>query len=336
VNTGTPVVVGCNGSVTHTYWMVDNCGNYSECTQTFTWTVDTTDPEIVDVPDYYLDCETAWPEFLTTTWTDNCSGSGEIPSDEGIDQGIDEDGIEERLYTFTVTDGCGNTDTETTLVGRSVGNGILKIGDSIQLCRNYGRYNLKMLLPDENKDSEGKWILYSTEPQGQTISVPSPTDSELTYASVGVFNTYLYENGLIYVDENLKHGDYVFHYRIDCDVVIEVKVKLLPDDPPCVGGCDGGPVTTAMTPNGDEQNEFFYSGIDPEEGKCTVDVQIFNRWGAKIFEAYNYQNDWNGTVKSNAIGSANKISTGTYYYILRINEENTIETVTGYFYVATD
>ena len=52
----------------------------------------------------------------------------------------------------------------------------------------------------------------------------------------------------------------------------------------------------------DNVNETFDTGLFPDES-CTVDVQIFNRWGAKVFEAQNYQNDWSGTVNSKAMGS---------------------------------
>ena len=69
---------------------------------------------------YYADyalpnCNDEWPDFLTTTWTDNCASGGSIDSDEGISDGTSEDGcIEYRLYTFTYTDDCENTATETT------------------------------------------------------------------------------------------------------------------------------------------------------------------------------------------------------------------------------
>jgi len=57
---------------------------------------------------------------LTTDWTDNCSEGGQgIQSDSGVDDGESDDGcIQYRLYTFNITDDCGNSDEETTRVSR--------------------------------------------------------------------------------------------------------------------------------------------------------------------------------------------------------------------------
>ena len=400
----------CPETITRTYSATDACGNVVYCTQIITVN-DTIDPEIVDVADYRLEgCAAEWPEFLTTTWSDNCSTGGSINSDVGVDKGSSADGsIEYREYIFTVKDGCDNTAIETTLVSRLIGNGetiqgndielILGygefdlyellpegyipggiwmlystnpdglnieisnsgsifisdelhvgnyvfhytvdctviavtvyliapspppcddaekiIGNDIELCRDYGEFDLNFLLPDDYKDSEGSWTLYSTDPEGLYISVPS-------------------ETGLIFVYNELTPGEYVFHYKIECLIVVEVKVILLEAAPPCVLACKDGEISTAVTPNGDNVNETFDTGLFPDES-CTVDVQIFNRWGAKVFEAQNYQNDWSGTVNSKAIGSAGKITTGTYYYILKYKTNGEVEqTVTGYFYVATE
>ena len=98
-------------------------------------------------------------------------------------------------------------------------------------------------------------------------------------------------------------------------------------------------ISTALTPNGDGVNDTFEAGVTaPFRSECgIVDIQIFNRWGAKIFEAEDYKNDWGGTVNSNAIGSSDIITTGTYFYIIHFKRDDVIErTVTGYFYAATE
>jgi hypothetical protein len=80
------------------------------------------DPAIVDVPDYKLQgCSPNWPANLSTSWTDNCAAGGDINSDAGVPDGTSTDGCSEyRLYTFTITDDCGNDDTETTRVERNI------------------------------------------------------------------------------------------------------------------------------------------------------------------------------------------------------------------------
>ncbi|NNF86515.1 MAG: hypothetical protein HKM26_08175, partial [Winogradskyella sp.] len=63
-------------------------------------------------------------------------------------------------------------------------------------------------------------------------------------------------------------------------------------------------------------------------------IQIFNRWGAKIYEKSNYKNDWNGYVHSNSVGSADKVPNGTYYYIINLRNSGLKPFAKG-FYVGT-
>ena len=93
-----------------------------------------------------------------------------------------------------------------------------------------------------------------------------------------------------------------------------------------------------MTVNQDGRNDFFeISGVEycPYE----FDVMIFNRWGDKVFEQKNYQNDWGGYAPRNAIGNAGTVPSGTYYYIISVldTETNTrLKPVNGYIYVGAD
>ena len=59
-----------------------------------------------------------------------------------------------------------------------------------------------------------------------------------------------------------------------------------------------------ITPNGDGSNDFLvFDGLEHYPGSSLV---IFNRWGNKIFESNDYQNNW----------GPEDISDGTYFYIL--------------------
>ncbi|MBT8288233.1 MAG: gliding motility-associated C-terminal domain-containing protein, partial [Bacteroidia bacterium] len=313
---------GCTQYRLYTFTISDSCGNSAMAETLVGREIDMTNPEIIDLDDFTLDgCNLEWPEFLTTTYTDNCSDGGEINSDEGINDGTNDDGsIEYRLYTFTITDDCGNSDTEITRIGRILGSGGIEIGGTVELCRDYGEYDLFELLPD-GYISGGTWSLDS-----------SPDDIDIDIS----------ESGTIFIFADLLPGDYIFLYNSqseDCPPLIEVTVILLAEEPPCARCIEGNKITTALTPNGDGQNDTFDAGITtPQRAGCPiVDVQVFNRWGAKIFEAQNYQNDWGGTIKSSAFGSAGTIPAGTYFYILRYSTEGILEeTITGYFYVATE
>lgn len=63
-------------------------------------------------------------------------------------------------------------------------------------------------------------------------------------------------------------------------------------------------VPNIFTPNGDKDNEFFaFKNLNFYQG---TSLTIFNRWGNKIYESTDYQNNWNGDGHSD----------GVYYYVL--------------------
>jgi len=58
-----------------------------------------------------------------------------------------------------------------------------------------------------------------------------------------------------------------------------------------------------ITPNGDGQNDvLLFEGIEHFPGSK---LEVFNRWGQRIYENEDYKNDWSPT----------DVPTGTYYYI---------------------
>jgi gliding motility-associated-like protein len=64
----------------------------------------------------------------------------------------------------------------------------------------------------------------------------------------------------------------------------------------------------AFSPNGDGMNDFFtIRGLDqyPENR-----LQIYNRWGNLVFDAQDYQGNWDGTWGSRTVPD------GTYFYLL--------------------
>ena len=63
-----------------------------------------------------------------------------------------------------------------------------------------------------------------------------------------------------------------------------------------------------ITPNGDGLNETWVIQLIKEFPNATV--QIFNRWGQKVFESVGYQNEWDGTM------NGKKLPVGTYYYVI--------------------
>ena len=71
-----------------------------------------------------------------------------------------------------------------------------------------------------------------------------------------------------------------------------------------------------ITPNGDGLNDVLeVNCLDqyPEN-----EIEVFNRWGRKIYDAKPYQNDFDGKYKNKDLPA------GTYFYVLKLNDdENT-------------
>ena len=72
-------------------------------------------------------------------------------------------------------------------------------------------------------------------------------------------------------------------------------------------------IPNVITPNGDGQNDFFYTHFAAIYND--VHLTVVNRWGIVVYESISYQNDWNGV---NSKG--NPLSEGTYYFFLTFDE----------------
>lgn len=102
----------------------------------------------------------------------------------------------------------------------------------------------------------------------------------------------------------------------------------------------GVKIYNALTPNGDGKNDIFY--LEGIECYPNNKVEIFNRYGAKVFETSSYDNVTNvfkGTSDSSLNVSSGMLPQGTYYYV--ISYDNIINTLkneqkTGYLYIASN
>jgi gliding motility-associated-like protein len=68
----------------------------------------------------------------------------------------------------------------------------------------------------------------------------------------------------------------------------------------------------AFTPNGDGINDLW---LITDDMSCInkMTAQVFNRYGAKVFESNDYKNNWNGTR------GGQPLPDGTYYYVISYN-----------------
>jgi gliding motility-associated-like protein len=82
---------------------------------------------------------------------------------------------------------------------------------------------------------------------------------------------------------------------------------------------------SGITPNGDGKNESLVFRII-DKTSCPFnqeksDVQIFNRWGDRVFHGEPYDNNWDGTGKN-----GEKLPVGVYYYVLRVKRSEPAKT----------
>jgi gliding motility-associated-like protein len=68
-------------------------------------------------------------------------------------------------------------------------------------------------------------------------------------------------------------------------------------------------IPNVITPNGDLANDFFR--IKNIEYHPNTNVTIFDRWGLKVFESTNYNNEWKG----------DGLNDGTFFYVIDVPED---------------
>ncbi|APG59408.1 HYR domain-containing protein [Christiangramia salexigens] len=294
------------GTTTVTYTVTDAAGNSTSCN--FTVTVE--EEELPEVP--------SAPSASVTTEA-SCAlpfGTITVETMEGLTYSIDgvnyeESGIftdlEPGTYEVTARDEFGQT-SEVTFVTIEAPVATEIETTTIDLCQTDGIYDLFELLIGD-VDKSGTW-----------------SDAA---------NTGALDDG--YIDPAmLEVGEYVFTYNLEgiCPSTTEVTVSINNDCVvlPCSLSDIKGSISKVVTPNGDNQNDFFVVDKDVE---CDFiyDVMIFNRWGAKVFEAENYQNNWDGQSQK-SFTSSNQLPAGTYYYFVKMRGSN-MEAIQGFIYLGT-
>lgn len=94
-------------------------------------------------------------------------------------------------------------------------------------------------------------------------------------------------------------------------------------------------VYNAVSPNGDGINDtFLIEGINQFPDNS---VEIYNRWGVKVYDAKSYNesdNMFRGYSDGRTtVNRGDKLPTGTYFYILRYNNGKTGKEKSGYLYI---
>ena len=77
-------------------------------------------------------------------------------------------------------------------------------------------------------------------------------------------------------------------------------------------------VPDGFSPNGDGINDQFV--IRGLSASTTVMLEVYNRWGHRVYRNLHYQNDWDGTSNQDPRAAGKGLPDGTYYYQIRLSD----------------
>ncbi|MGJ5641554.1 HYR-like domain-containing protein [Formosa sp. S-31] len=292
---------GCSSIITRTWTFTDACGNTSEVSQIIT-VADETAPTLDGDFDTEITVNcAAIPDQPTLSFTDNCSADLTVVYNEiNTSTGADNENYQ-VIRDWTVSDACGNTTVFTQTINVNVQQLPVELSDD--KCVEGGDINLDSYLEGS---TDGTWVVEAGDAT-LTGSTFDPLGAEL--------------------------GDYVFRFKEATGCLNETVVTISLNDDCVIPPCDPQ-ISDAVTPNGDQYNEYFtITGIE-SCGYGDIAVEIYNRWGALVFKSENYQNNWNGQNDKKAFGGSDHLPTGTYYYIVTFKNSG-LKPKTGPLYLGT-
>ncbi|MEO5788439.1 gliding motility-associated C-terminal domain-containing protein [Gelidibacter sp.] len=296
-----------NYSITRTWTATDACGNTSTASQTIN-VQDTNAPNLVTEyeAEITITCDNI-PMVPELVFEDACSNNIEVAFTETSTAG-DNSKNYVITRTWTVSDLCDNISIHTQIINVIIVNPIVAI--NTELCN------------DDDFDFDLFSLLSGT------------VDKEVGTWSVVTGNATL--DGSTFNPYKMDLRTYTFKYTVadeNCPTETLVNIVLNDDCVPLSCGAEDVVISKAVTTHADGKNDFFtITGV--ETCGFTYEVQIFNRWGAMIYESKNYQNDWNGTASKASVGSSNYVPSGTYYYVVNLKNSG-LKPFAGPIYVAT-
>lgn len=190
--------------------------------------------------------------------------------------------------------------------------------------------------------SSGSSLTVNSNFDGVTnLELLDPAQSSL---NIGESSTITFK---VLLNPNLPNVTYTNQVLVYADVVngssTVVDTSVNGDNPDPNG--DGNPeedsptpvtiavfVPSGYSPNGDGKNdEFIIVGL---ENYPNNKLEIYNRWGNKVFEQAPYDNTWKGSVKNidGYIIGEGLLPSGTYFYLLDFGVPG-VEQLTGYIVI---
>ncbi|WP_242087331.1 gliding motility-associated C-terminal domain-containing protein [Aestuariivivens sediminis] len=301
----------CNDVITRTYRITDACGNYVDVNHNI-FIIDDITP-IMDVnlqKEMTLNCEVE-PEVPNVTFSDNCTNKVEVSFNEQHIP-LDSDNYD-LIRTWTAIDDCDNaTVFSQTIHMKSYNETTIK---AMNVCVSDSSFDLNDLVDSHDK---GEW-------SGSDMSILNGTVFNPEFTAEGIYS-YTYS---VITNTCSQINQFEINLNDNCIVYSCVKSELDVN------------ISKIITPNNDNHNETFTVAYRLNEkiddlSTCNIAIhlQLFNRWGTKVFESNDYENNWTGDAPNGSVGDAEKLPTGTYYYIVDLKNSG-LKPIQGYIYLGT-
>jgi gliding motility-associated-like protein len=123
----------------------------------------------------------------------------------------------------------------------------------------------------------------------------------------GEFEDYLWQDGTnnrYYLVSYDDYADSLYHVEVfdgHCKNADSIKIEIFDIFVPIV-----------ITPNGDGKNDIFQPDMEKWSGINQHTIQVFNRWGEKVWESNNFPQGWDGKKNGKFVAE------GTYFWVLEI------------------
>lgn len=179
----------------------------------------------------------------------------------------------------TVNGNCAYSTKDTIVVSNLIDNLTVSIIDSSTTCANTP-FSLTGLVTNGYPYYNYNWNI-------DAVPTSISTSNTLNYVSPATEGTYVI---------SLTVNDSCGYNRVAYEVITVL--------PPCTVS-----IPNVITPNGDNVNDFFV--IHNLEHHPNSSLTIFDRWGIKVYENSNYNNEWKAEGNND----------GTYFYILDVPED---------------
>ena len=304
----------CSATVTRTYRVTDDCDNFIEVNHVII--ANDNEPPVLNnniTENINIFCEDI-PLAPEITVNDNCS----LTSDITINYEEESSEINETLTSitrnWTVTDTCNNSNFVSQTINHYKENGTNTI--DLTFCTNESPLDLESLIENTNNDI-GEW-------QGDSIE----------YLTGRIFDPNTTPIGLHSFTHTYIGNDCTFTTIINIDLHNNCLTI------PCIESLNDVSITKILTPNNDKKNEVFsveYE-LNPNSNQpCNLQIEltIFNRWGTIVYYNSDYDNQWKGDAPSDAIGKAEKLPSGTYFYIIDIKNSG-LNPIQEYIYLGSN